>query len=431
MSYARPKGTFDILPYAPKADDLWKTSPLWQHVTTLCKELAHLYGFSEVATPIFESTWLFTRAAGDDSDVSKEMYQFSDKGGRDLSLRPEGTAGVVRAFIENGLHQLGSSHKLFYLGPFFRYDRPQAGRYRQFHQFGAEAFGVSSPERDFEVIMMLYKLYTKLGLKDLNLLINCLGDESARAEYVTKLKNFLTPHLDQLGADSKRRLSANPLRILDTKDPKELALLEKAPSILECLSKESLTQFETLVSYLKEQGLPVTVTPRLVRGLDYYNETVFEVTAGAKGAQNALGGGGRYDHLMKKYGGPDLPAVGFAVGIERIILAMLDQKVRLPESRKPVAHIIVMEEKAKKAVSMNLESVRAEGIAADMVCVKKIQKGLTEANKRGASFALIIGSNEWEKGQFQLKSMKSGKLSEHPLTQMAQILKEQSKTYET
>ncbi|PCI76390.1 histidine--tRNA ligase, partial [Candidatus Aerophobetes bacterium] len=334
-----------------------------------------------------------------------------------------------RAFIENGLHQQGSNHKLFYIGPFFRYDRPQAGRYRQFHQFGAESIGKASPERDFETIMMLYTLYKNLGLNHLDVLINTLGDKESRKRYTSELKAFLTPHVSKLSADSKKRFSDNPLRILDTKNPEEIVLLEKAPSILDCVNTESRRHFETVVKYLLEQKVPVTVKPSLVRGLDYYNETVFEITSPTLGAQNSLGGGGRYDSLIKSYGGPDLPAIGFGTGIERILLTMLAQGVTTAPPPSPFFNIIVMHPEAKPKLAIVTQQLRESGLAGEMLEVKKIQKGLAETNKQGALYALIIGSNEWEKKEFQLKCMRSGKLTTHPIDRAKDILKSQWENY--
>ena len=296
-----------------------------------------LYHFAEIRTPIFEHTELFHRGVGETSDiVNKEMYTFDDRGGRSITLRPEGTAGVVRAMIEHSvLADQGSRAKVFYLGPNFRFERPQAGRLRQHHQFGAEAFGVAEPEQDVECILLQMDFYRRCGVKDLELQVNSLGDRESKQHYRDALVAFLTPKQAQLGEDSQRRLQTNPLRILDSKDPRDQEACQGAPPAGESLSDKSRRHFERVQALLASAAVPFRVNPNLVRGFDYYTETLWEVVAGGLGAQNALGGGGRYDNLVEQLGGRPTPGVGFGSGLERLLLALEGQGVTLPRRDPP------------------------------------------------------------------------------------------------
>ena len=407
MKYAQPKGTFDIIPEESKPEDEWKQSARWQHLESIMCALAREYAYQEIRTPIFEKTELFVRGVGETSDiVSKEMYTFLDKAERSMSLRPEGTAAVMRAFVQGQLQQLGNTHKFFYIGPFFRYDRPQAGRYRQFHQFGIEAIGNGEPEQDFEAIELLYELYRRLGLKNLQVLVNTLGDAESRAKYKEALLDFLKPHFSSLSEESQNRFTKNPLRILDSKDQNERALLEKAPSILDFISPESKAHFDTLCTLLKEQDIPFTIDPKLVRGLDYYNHTVFEITSDVLGAQNTIGAGGRYDGLLPAIGGPNLPCIGFSTGIERILQTMEGQKISFPPKTGPFVTMIPLGETAKKVAFKLLYELRHKNIPSDMIVTKKIQKALQSAEKNHSSFAVIIGEEELLKNCAQVKAMK-------------------------
>jgi len=408
MKYSQPKGTFDIIPVQPKPEDQWKESARWQHLESVMRTLARDYGYQEIRTPVFEKTELFARGVGETSDiVSKEMYTFLDKADRSMSLRPEGTASVMRAFVQNQLQQLGSHHKFFYIGPFFRYDRPQAGRYRQFHQFGIEAIGNGEPEQDFEAIELLFELYRRLGLKNLQVLLNSLGDANCRAQYKEALLNFLKPHFDSLSEESQNRFSKNPLRILDSKDQKERALLEKAPSIINFLSPESKSHFDSLCALLSEQNIPYTLDPKLVRGLDYYNHTVFEITSDVLGAQNTIGAGGRYDGLLPAVGGPDLPCFGLSTGMERILLTMEGQKVPFPPKSGPFVTFIPL--------GNLLYELRHRCIPSDIISLNKIQKALQSAEKNQSYYAVIIGEDELSKKCAQVKTMKSRETKEIPL----------------
>jgi histidyl-tRNA synthetase len=407
MTIASPKGVYDVLPIGLDKNDLWRRSDLWQYVESIALNLASYYGFREIRTPLFERTELFQRGVGESSDiVSKEMFTFLDKAGRSMTLRPELTASVMRAFVEKKLHQYAPIHKLYYLGPMFRYDRPQAGRYRQFSQFGVEAIGSHSPEQDVELIDFLYTLYQRLGLKNLTLHLNSVGDPECRVGYKHALQEFLHPHKEKLSEDSKVRLEMNPLRILDSKDKGDQALLEGAPSILEFLNEECQSQLNEVCELLQKINIPYSLNAKLVRGLDYYNKTVFEVSAGELGAQNTIGAGGRYDGLLKTLGGPDLPAVGWATGIERIIQTMLAQEVFFPEAPAPTLFMIPLGNPAKSYCFNLLKQLRDNKISSEMdFSGKKLKDALRYADQIKASFTLVVGDSELENGQAELKEM--------------------------
>ncbi|MBM3191055.1 MAG: histidine--tRNA ligase [Chlamydiae bacterium] len=417
MKYSQPKGTFDILPNQLKAEDSWKLSDKWRFVEKILYQTALDYGFKEIRTPIFESTDLFIRSVGDASDiVSKEMYTFEDKGGRSMSLRPEGTASVIRAFIENHLYQLGADHKLCYTGPYFRYDRPQAGRFRQFHQFGVEAIGRSDPFQDVEIIDLLCEMYRRLDIKNLKVLLNSVGDAPSRERYQNALVAFLTPHIESLSEDSKLRLQKNPLRILDTKNLQEIQLLQEAPSLADYLSDASRKHFDTVCDQLTKLNIAFHIEPRLVRGLDYYNQTVFEVTSNVLGAQNSIGAGGRYDGLIKALGGPDLPSIGFATGIERILHTMLGQKCRFPESPTPFIFLIPLGNAAQNLCFSILCTLRHARVPTEIsIKATKMQKALQDASDSQAFYSLILGDQEIEQGVAQLKNMNSREAQNIPL----------------
>ncbi|HEY7118896.1 MAG TPA: histidine--tRNA ligase, partial [Tepidisphaeraceae bacterium] len=310
-----PRGTLDILPA-----DAWK----WQSVERIARDIATLYAFREIRTPVFEHTELFHRGVGETSDiVHKETYTFNDRGDRSITLRPEGTAGVVRAMIEHGvIAQEGARAKVFYIGPNFRYERPASGRLRQHHQFGAEAFGAPDPDQDVECILLQMDFYRRCGVKDLALQVNSLGDAESKQRYRDALVAFLTPRKDKLSEDSQRRLTENPLRILDSKDPRDQVAIQGSPPAGESLSDKSRRHFDRVQQLLAAAEVPFQVNPNLVRGFDYYTETLWEVTASGLGAQNAIGGGGRYDNLVENLGGRPTPGVGFGSGLERLLIAL-------------------------------------------------------------------------------------------------------------
>lgn len=422
MKIATPPGVFDILPQETK--EVWRCSHLWNYVEGLIRQTAKDYGFQEIRTPLFERTELFQRGVGETSDiVSKEMYTFLDKGERSMSLRPEGTAPVMRAFIEHQMHNSAPINKLFYIGSMFRYERAQAGRYRQHHQFGAEVIGNAAPEQDVEIIDMIYTLYKRLGIKNLQVSINSIGDVECRLKFRKALQDYLRGSFDKLSPDSQTRFETNPLRILDSKDPKDKEITANAPSILDFLDDECREHFETVKKQLALIKIPFQVNPLLVRGLDYYNKTVFEITAGELGAQNSVAGGGRYDGLLKTLGGPDLPATGFGAGIERMIQTMLKQEVPLPPPYAPTLFLIPMGDEAKDICFSLLHDLRQDGISVQMdFSGKKINKLMQYANQIQAAYVAVVGENELKSDEIELKDMHSGLSRKLPLKHVAKIL---------
>ncbi len=425
MKYQIAKGTFDLLPKDPDPKGSWREIHLWQYLEKIIQTLSLEYGFQEIRTPLLETTELFARSIGKSTDiVSKEMYTFHDKGGRLLTLRPEGTAPVMRAFIEKSLDQMGGIHKFFYLSPMFRYERQQAGRYRQHHQFGVESIGIRSPLQDVECIDLLYTLFERLGLKGLTLHLNSIGSNASRKEFRHALKSYLHPFFDELSVDSKERYHSNPLRILDSKNPHDKKLLQEAPTILDFLDSDSKIHFDGVCQALDSLEIPYTINPLLVRGLDYYTDTVFEITAEQLGAQNSLGGGGRYDGLIKELGGPDLPAFGFGAGLERIIQTMLAQKVSLPSPYHPKLYLIPLGEEAKTFCFSLTHKLRKEHLYVEVdMSGKKLKNAMRLADNLKAQFVAVVGDEELKNKTFKLKEMHSGKEESIPLNQLAQRLK--------
>lgn len=388
------KGTKDILP-----EDM----PVWHFMEEKAKEIFTKYGAKEIRTPIFEATELFARGVGDTTDiVNKEMYTF-EKSERSLTLRPENTAGVVRSFIENGMQRLSAPVKLWYKGPMFRYERPQAGRQRQFHQVGVEVFGIKQPAADAEVILMAVNYLKSLGLNDLNVEINSLGCPECREVFKTKLKQVLKPYLAELCPDCQARYEKNPLRLLDCKVPecKEIYAKPEVQDIIQSdfICEDCANHFNELKGYLNALGIKYSINKLLVRGLDYYNRTVFEITSNNLGSQNAVCGGGRYDSLVKNLGGEDVPAIGFAMGMERLAV-LLGQK----NDEKLTAYVVCndMPEAVKLA-----EELRSNGISAEFdLTNKKFVKQLEKASKT-AKYAVILGEDEMKSGNVTLKNLET------------------------
>jgi histidyl-tRNA synthetase len=405
MEMRAPKGSFDIY---PDAKERWQDTVYWHHAENVFRHLASVYNFKEIRTPMFEHLELFQKGVGEGSDiVSKEMYNFLDKGGRELALRPEGTAGVIRAYVENRLYTSSKSSKLYYIAPMFRYERQQSGRYRQFHQFGAESIGLSSPLADVEIIELAWTLYKKLGLQNLQLFINCVGDHESRKAYTQALKDFLDPKFNELSSDSKIRYQKNMLRILDSKDLADQKLLEGCPNILEFLDDNRRAHFETVLKKLDELGIKYQVDPKLVRGLDYYDSTVFEIIA-MKDHERGLtiGGGGRYDGLIESYSGPKTPAVGFGTGVERIIQTLIEQEANISLSTPLVAYIIPLEESQHQLAYILAHTLRSHDIACDVdLTGRKLKASLPYASSQGAEFALILGEDEMKDGKIKIKNL--------------------------
>jgi histidyl-tRNA synthetase len=399
-----PKGFADILPA-----ESWK----WQAVEAVARRLGALYHFEEIRTPIVETTELFHRGVGETTDiVHKETFTFNDRGGESMTLRPEGTAGVARAVIEAGLlNDEGARLKVFYIGPNFRYERPQKGRLRQHYQFGAEAFGVPDPEQDVECILLQMDFYKQCGLKDLQLQLNSLGDAASKQRYREALVQFLSPKVAQLSEDSQRRLSENPLRILDSKDPRDKAAVEGAPPAIDSLSEKSRSHFDRVLKLLEGRA-DFQVNSNLVRGFDYYTETLWEVTAAGLGAQNAIGGGGRYDNLVAHLGGRPTPGVGFGSGIERLLIALEAQGVQLPRVAAPLLWLISQGQEAQSANWNLLNELRQGGFAADFDPTgRSVKSQFKLADRQQAAFCLVTGEQELQNQTVVLKNLATGEQS--------------------
>ncbi|MDW8011956.1 MAG: histidine--tRNA ligase [Bacteroidota bacterium] len=378
------RGMHDVLP---------EELPRWRRVEEVCRTVSARFGYEEIRTPIVEYAALYSRSVGDSSDiVVKEMYTFTDRGGDLLALRPELTAGVVRAFLQHRLFQRRSLWRLWYYGPAFRYERPQKGRYRLFHQYGAECFGSPYPESDIEVILLAAAILRELGIREYSLQLNTLGTPDVRSRYRGALVAHFAAVRDHLSPESQQRLVRNPLRILDSKHPSDQPFIEQAPSILDFLDAESRQHFETVYKALQAEGVPVALNPRLVRGLDYYTHTVFEFVSPRLGAQNAFGGGGRYDGLVESFGGPPVPGVGFAFGVERLLLLMPD--VAAESAVDVYVATVGMMEAARAVVS----SLRAAGYrAVGDLQRRSLKAQMREADRLGARVAVIVGESEWQR----------------------------------
>lgn len=426
MKFQLPKGTFDILPYGGEA---WQNSDLWQYVEAIIRATAAEYGYREIRTPIYEKTELFDRGVGETTDiVMKEMFTFLDRSERSMSLRPEGTASVARSFLENNLSQLGNTHKFFYIGPMFRYVRPQSGRYRQHHQFGVEAYGVATPEQDAEVIDLLLQVYKRLGLQNLKVHLNTVGDPESRQNYRDALLSYLQPHLGNLSEDSKLRFEKNPLRILDSKDPKDKEIVKNAPSILNHLSDHAKNHFQALCKILDQIHVPYEVDDRIVRGLDYYNMTVFEVLTQDIGAQNTIGAGGRYDGLIGKFGGPDLPGIGFATGLERVLQTMAAQNILHPKGTRPLVYFIPIGEEAKQKCFELVTTCRHHHIPSDIeLHAKKVPTAIQNALRLEARYCCVIGPDELAQNKAKLKNLSTREEKEIALDQLIPSLKHPAK----
>jgi len=398
MAIKAVRGVRDILP---------SETGKWQRVEAAARRTFEAYGYREIRLPLFERTELFARGIGDETDiVKKEMYTFEDRGGDSITLRPEATAGLLRAYIEHGFQVEPKPVRLYTVGPMFRYERPQAGRYRQFHQANVEALGEPQPAIDAEVIAMLMDFFRELGLAErLALHVNSIGDTADRATYIVRLLEYLRPHAAALCGECQARLERNPLRVLDCKVPECQPVIEKAPSILDSLSPEATKHFERVREYLDALGQAYTVTPRLVRGLDYYVRTTFEVLTTELGAQNAVAGGGRYDGLIERLGGPADSGIGFAIGLERVVLLLGDDDA----ASRPFVLLIPLGEAALQRLLPVARAARQAGVSAELgYGGRKLPRELERANKLGVAYAVIAGDNEIASGEAVLRSMGSG-----------------------
>ena len=411
-----PRGTKDILP---------DTVGDWNYVEGEIRELCRRFGYSEIRTPIFEHTKLFQRGIGEGTDVvDKEMYTFTDRGERSITLRPENTASAVRAYLQNKLYAQSNLVKLFYIGSMFRYDRPQAGRMREFHQFGVEALGEANPAVDAEVILLAMNLLEGLGLKDLELSINSVGCPKCRSKYRTMLQDFFRDKLEDLCEDCRSRFERSPLRILDCKKDSDKPYMADAPKITDCLCEECAEHFAKLKELLTSAGISFTHDPRLVRGLDYYTKTAFEIKYPPLGAQSAVAGGGRYDGLIEEMGGNPTPAVGFATGLERLLLALESQNL-LPEKNRSVdAYVVALGEAAQAEGFKLLNSLRQQGLSAAMDFAGRSMKAqMKQANKLGAKYSVILGEDEIADGVVMLRSMEDSSQAKVPMNQVAEKIK--------
>lgn len=396
-----PKGTKDVLP---------SQSYKWQFVEDCARRTAAQFNIREVRTPVFEHTELFARGVGDTTDiVNKEMYTFLDKGNRSVTLKPEGTAGVARMFIENGLASSPLPMKSFYLTSCYRYERPQAGRLREFHQFGVEVYGSPSPAADAEVIFAASSFLDKLGIKDTRLEINSIGCKTCRADYNAALREYFKPHLDQMCETCRSRFDKNPLRMLDCKEEGCKKIAAGAPSILDHLCSDCKAHFEGVKALLDAQGIKYVVNPNIVRGLDYYTRTVFEFVSTSIGAQGTVCGGGRYDGLISELGGPSTPAVGFAAGLERLILLMENTGVAFPQPPVPDIYIAGMDQNSRAKAFSIAGELRRNDISAECDLMERSVKAqLKYADKLGAKYVAVIGETELEEGAVNVKKMSDG-----------------------
>jgi histidyl-tRNA synthetase len=395
------RGTKDILP---------DTIDFWYYIFDNFKKVSNQFGYEEIRTPILEKTEVFSRSIGEETDiVNKEMYTFSDKGGESITLRPEATAAMVRSVIQNSLIQDGNVLRLWYFGPFFRYERPQKGRLRQFHQYGAELLGSNFPEADAEIIQLADTLIKKIGLNDYKLLINSLGNEKSRSNFKNALVEFLKSQESLLSFDSKNRMLTNPLRVLDSKDENDIAVLKQAPSILDYLDEESKAHFDELQQLLNDLNIKFEIAPQLVRGLDYYSHTVFEFRSNKLGSQDSFGGGGRYDGLFEQLGGKNTPAVGFAFGLERLILILEASNLLPDKTVNPDFYVVTQNLTYKNYANKITNTLRNFGkkVITD-IARKSFKAQMREANKLNSKFVIIIGEEELNTNTCSIKNLITG-----------------------
>ena len=408
------RGFKDILP---------SEACIWQYVETISQKILRDYGFSELRLPIIEDTSLFVRSIGQDTDiVSKEMYTFPDRKNHSLTLRPEGTASVVRAFVEHKMYARDQYKKLYYLGPMFRYERPQAGRSRQFHQIGAEIFGLAEASVDAELLILAYDLFSKIGLPSITLSLNSVGCPACRPLYKKILQEYLQKDHATPCLDCQQRSEKNPLRVLDCKNDDCQDIISRAPAILEHLCPTCQQHHQEVERLLKLSNAPYQINHRLVRGLDYYTRTAFEVTFAGLGAQNAIAGGGRYDNLVEEFGGPPTPAIGFALGLERVVLALQGQGTIPPPI--PSIFLAALGEKAREKAFLLLRSLREKGFCIQMNYQdSSLKSQLKQANQQGAQFTLILGENELKNQRIIVKDMEHASQEDVALEDISEVLK--------
>ncbi|MDA0988791.1 MAG: histidine--tRNA ligase [Chloroflexi bacterium] len=413
--YRAPRGTADILPEEQR---------YWHYLEAGARAVAQRYGYGRLETPVFENTGLFVRGVGQGTDiVEKEMYSFDDRGGDSLTLRPEGTAPACRAYLEHGMRNLPQPVRLYYFSPAFRYERPQAGRFRQHHQFGVEALGDGDPSVDAEVVEMAWQLMNGLGLTDLTLLVNSIGDPQCRPAYLEHLKDYYKPLAERLCQDCKERLERSPLRLLDCKQPTCIIMAQEAPQTVDHLCPECRDHWKKLLGYLQKLDVPFRVEPRLVRGLDYYTRTVFEIHPAEEGGQSALCAGGRYDGLIQELDGPPTPGIGFAAGMERMVLNLKRQEVPVPDEYFVKAIVAYLGDDAKETAISLASQLRSKGIATILAPAgRSLKAQMRYANSLGIPYALILGDDEIKNGSVVLRDMTQGEQREIQLQSIAEEL---------
>lgn len=411
-----PRGTKDVLPEEVR---------IWVHLENEFRKVCANFGYEEIRTPTFEHTELFQRGVGETTDiVEKEMYTFIDKGGRSITLKPEGTAPVVRAYLEHNLYSKPQPVKLFYITPGFRYERPQAGRLREFHQFGIEVFGADSPAIDAEVISLAMFFLEELGLKNLELTLNSIGCPTCRQQYRDKIQLFFKNKIEELCETCKSRLDRNPMRILDCKNKNCKSALQGAPKMLDNLCEECKEHFELVQERLKDIGYSFEINPNIVRGLDYYTKTVFEIISNELGAQNTICGGGRYDGLIKECGGPSMPGIGFGMGIERLILTLESQGIDIQLSNPFDVFIATIGADAEREAFKILYKLRKSGISADMDYLgRSIKSQMKYSNKYNAKYTLILGEDELKQGLITVKNMATGNQEKKGVGELIEYIK--------
>ncbi|MBA2694089.1 MAG: histidine--tRNA ligase [Rubrobacter sp.] len=420
-AYRGPKGTYDVFFGDASRQEPHERPDLWEWFSDIAREHFRRYNFHEVRTPVFEEAGLYRRSSGETSDVvTKEMFEFTDKGGRDLALRPEGTPGAVRAYIQHGMHKLAQPVKMWYFGPMFRHERQQKGRYRQHTQIGAEILGSDDPLVDVEAIALLYGIHQAVGVREEVVHINNLGDAETREKYVPELRAYLEKNRSELDPDSVARIERNPMRTFDSKDKNTQAVMAEAPLVGDSLSEEATAHLETVKEGLGAVGVPYVVDGRLVRGLDYYTSTVFEAKSAVLGAQDTVGAGGRYNRLVEDLGGPDMPGIGFGSGVERILLAAAERE---PASSLDVYFVTLVPEARMAAFSL-ASGLRSEGISCDLDYAERSAKGqFKQADRSGAGFAVVVGEDEMRENVCTVRDKSKGDESKVPLGDAKALLR--------
>lgn len=416
MEYRAPKGTLDMLP---------DTARVWEYMQRTAQELFARYGYQPVYTPVFEHTEVFARGIGEATDiVSKEMYTFEDRGGRSITLRPEATASIVRAALEHNMVPPGTAAKLYFMGPMFRYERPQAGRTRQFWQIDAETLGAAEPSADAEMIVMLVRFFESLGITGTTLLLNSMGDDACRPQYREKVRDYIKQNSGQLCEECNRRADTNPLRAFDCKNPTCRDVMDLSPKLREELCPDCAEHYAAVKGYLDGLGIAYVEDPRLVRGLDYYTRTVFEIQAPGLGAQNAIGGGGRYDRLMEQFGGSPTPGLGFALGFERTHLVMQAQGLSVPTPPTAEVYVARVVPEVAAAVFDLAAGLREAGIAAELDHqARSLKSQFKQADRLGARFVVVVGPDELEAGEVTLRAMATSEERRAPLSGLAEVLR--------